>query len=127
MAANLIAAFLFGIWHIVMPLRSYMNGEMSFAAMALMSVGYIILAGIIGIKWGLLYRITGNLWLGLGDHLFNNTIATNMLHVVSPTGTDELQIVRIMAAQLISFAFVLAIYIGKNRKDSVRIEEIQGK
>ena len=127
MAANLIAAFLFGIWHIVMPLRSYMNGEMSFAAMALMSVGYIILAGIIGIKWGLLYRITGNLWLGLGDHLFNNTIATNMLHVVSPTGTYELQIVRIMAAQLISFAFVLAIYIGKNRKDSVRIEEIQGK
>ena len=80
MAANLIAAFLFGIWHIVMPLRSYMNGEMSFAAMALMSVGYIILAGIMGIKWGLLYRITGNLWLGLGDHLFNNTIATNMLH-----------------------------------------------
>ena len=127
MAANLIAAFLFGIWHIVMPLRSYMNGEMSFAAMALMSVGYIILAGIMGIKWGLLYRITGNLWLGLGDHLFNNTVATNMLHVVSPTGPDELQIVRIMAAQLISFAFVLAIYIGKNRKDSVRIEEIQGK
>ena len=77
--------------------------------------------------WGLLYRITGNLWLGLGDHLFNNTIATNMLHVVSPTGPDELQIVRIMAAQLISFAFVLAIYIGKNRKDSVLIEEIQGK
>ena len=48
MAANLIAAFLFGICHIVMPFRSYMNGEMSFAAMALMSVGYIILAGIMG-------------------------------------------------------------------------------
>ena len=28
---------------------------------------------IMGIKWGLLYRITGNLWAGLGDHLFNNT------------------------------------------------------
>ena len=127
MAANLIAAFLFGIWHIVMPLRSYMNGEMSFAAMALMSVGYIILAGIMGIKWGLLYRVTGNLWVGLGDHLFNNTVATNMLHVISLTGADELQIVRIMIAQLISFVFVLAVYSGKNRKDSVRIEEIQGK
>lgn len=46
MAANMIAAFLFGVWHIVMPLRSYMNGEMSFAAMVLMSIGYIILAGI---------------------------------------------------------------------------------
>ena len=111
-----VAAFLFGVWHIVMPLRSYVNGEMSFAAMALMSIGYIILAGIMGIKWGLLTRMTGNLWVGLGDHLFNNTVATNMLHVVSSTGADELQIVRIMAAQLISFAFVLVIYIQEQKK-----------
>ena len=110
MQANFIAAFLFGIWHIVMPIRSYVNGEMSFAAMVLMGVGYIILAGIMGIKWGLLYRITGNIWVGLGDHLFNNTVAANMLHVVSLKGADELQIVRIMAAQIISFAFVLVIH-----------------
>ena len=110
MQANFIAAFLFGIWHIVMPIRSYVNGEMSFAAMLLMAIGYIILVGIMGIKWGLLYRITGNLWAGLGDHLFNNTVATNMLHVVSQNGADELQIVRIMAAQIISFVFVLMIH-----------------
>ncbi len=61
--------------------------------------------GIMGIKWGLLYRMTGNLWVGLGDHLFNNTAATNMLHVVSPTGADELQIVRIMAAQRPVFCY----------------------
>ena len=88
MQANFIAAFLFGIWHIVMPIRSYVNCEMSFAAMVLMGIGYIILAGIMGIKWGLLTRITGNLWAGLGDHLFNNTVATNMLHVVSQNGAD---------------------------------------
>ena len=116
MQANFIAAFLFGIWHIVMPIRSYVNGEMPFAAMVLMGIGYIILAGIMGIKWGLLYRITGNIWVGLGDHLFNNTVAANMLHVVSSTGTDELQIVRIMAAQIISFVFVLIIHYYKNRK-----------
>ncbi len=116
MQANFIAAFLFGIWHIVMPIRSYVNGEMSFAAMVLMGIGYIILAGIMGIKWGLLYRITGNLWAGLGDHLFNNTVATNILHVVSQNSADELQIVRIMAAQIISFTFVIAIYYCKKRK-----------
>ena len=110
MKANDIAAFLFGVWHIVMPIRSYINGEMSFAAMLLMGIGYMILAGIMGIKWGLLYRITGNLWAGLGDHLFNNTVATNMLHVVSLKGADELQIVRIMVAQMISFAFVLIMH-----------------
>ena len=65
---------------------------------------------------GILYRITGNLWAGLGDHLFNNTVATNMLHVVSQNGADELQIVRILVAQIISFVFVLMVYYYKNRK-----------
>jgi hypothetical protein len=116
MQANLIAALLFGIWHIIMPIRSYIYGEMSFMAMVLMGIGYIVLAGIMGIKWGFLYRITGNIWVGLGDHLFNNTVATNMLHVVSQRGADELQIVRIMAAQMISFAFVLVIYYYKTVK-----------
>lgn len=116
MAANFMAAFLFGVWHIVMPIRSYMDGEMPFAAMALMGLGYITLSGIMGIKWGLLYRVTGNIWVGLGDHFFNNTVASNMLHVISRTGADELQIVRIMAAQLISLAFVLAVFTYKSRK-----------
>ena len=71
------------------------------------------------LKWGLFYRITGNLWAGLGDHLFNNTVATNMLHVVSQNGGDELQIVRIMAAQIISFTFVIAIYYCKKSKTPV--------
>lgn len=114
--ANLLAALLFGIWHIVMPIRSYASGEMSFPTMVFMSIGYVILSGIMGIKWGMLYRITGNIWVGLGDHLFNNTVATNMLHVISLTGADELQIVRIMTAQLVSFAFVFMIYRCKNRK-----------
>ena len=68
-----------------------------------------------GIKWGLLTRITGNIWAGIGDHLFNNTVVTNMLHVVSQNGADELQIVRIMAAQIISFAFVLVRYYCRNK------------
>lgn len=119
MKANLISAFLFGVWHIVMPIRSYINREMSFTEMVLMSIGYVILAGIMGIKWGLLNRMTGNIWVGLGDHLFNNTIATNMLHVVSSMGADEMQIVRIMAAQLISFVFVLILYRRKQNRNNV--------
>lgn len=114
--ANFIAALLFGIWHIIMPVRSFINGEMTFAEMVLLGIGYTILAGMMGIKWGLLYRAAGNIWVGLGDHLFNNTVATNMLHVISPTGADELQIIRIMAAQIISLAFVLIIYYYTNRK-----------
>ncbi len=116
MRANLISAALFGVWHIVMPIKSCVDGDMTPVSAVLMSVGYIILAGIMGIKWGLLCRVTGSLWVGLGDHLLNNTVATNMLHVVSQNGADELQIVRILIAQLISFALVLIIYRRERKK-----------
>lgn len=116
--ANLMAAALFSIWHIVMPVRSYVNGEMSFGTMVLMGIGYIVLAGLMAVKWGLLYHMTGSLWVGLGDHLFNNTVATNMLHVISQTGADELQILRIMVAQMLSLAFVLAIHCNRTRREN---------
>lgn len=119
MRANLISAALFGVWHVVMPLRSCVYGEMTVPQTVIMSAGYILLAGIMGVKWGLLYRMTGSLWVGLGDHLLNNTVATNMLHVVSQSGADELQIIRVFAAQLVSFLIVLALYHRKNRDPSL--------
>ncbi len=117
MKANLIAALLFGVWHFVMPVRSFVNGEMQFDEMLVLAVGYIILSGLMSIKWGLLYRMTGSLWIGLGDHFFNNTIASNMLHVVAESGADELQIVRILLAQVISFTACAVIYNQKRKKD----------
>ena len=63
--------------------------------------------------------MTGSLFIGIGDHLFNNTIATNMLHIVTNTGADELQIVRILIAQIILFMIVCLIYKKmKNRKQN---------
>ena len=118
MTANFTAAFLFGVWHIIMPIRSYINGQMSFPTMIFMGIGYIILSGVMGVKWGFLYHMTGNIWAGLGDHILNNTVATNMLHIVTLKGADELQIVRIVAAQFISFVFVLVMYNCKSRKVS---------
>lgn len=112
--ASLIVALLFGIWHFVMPLRSIINGEMTIMSALIIMIGYIILSGIMSIKWALLYKMTGSLWIGIGDHLLNNTI-TNLLHIVSGTGIDELQIVRIIFAQLISFIIVIILY-RKNKK-----------
>lgn len=71
--------------------------------------GYVILAGMMSIKWSLLYKMTGSLWLGLGDHLFNN-LASNLVHVVSNSEADSLQIVRILLWQLLSFATVVWVY-----------------
>ncbi len=108
--ANIISAFLFGVWHWVMPLRSYSDGDLSLSNLLVMGIGYIFIAGIMSIKWGVLYEMSGSLWIGLGDHLYNNVVATNLLHIVSNFSTDEFQIVRIMLAQLLSFVFVMIIY-----------------
>lgn len=115
--SNLIVALLFGLWHFVMPLRSFINGEINLISLIVMILGYIVLAGIMSIKWGMLYKMTGSLFIGIGDHLFNNIIATNILHIVSNTGADELQIVRILIAQIISFMIVCLIY--KKRKNKI--------
>ena len=114
--ANLFAALLFGVWHWVMPLRSYMDGESSVGNLIVLGVGYVVLAGIMSLKWGMLYKMTGSLWMGLGDHLFNNLIASNLVHVVTTDGADDLLIVRIIIAQLLSFAVISILYTRHSRK-----------
>lgn len=112
----LFAALLFGLWHLVTPFRSLIDGEMSGGGFAVMSIGYVVLSGLMGIKWGLLFRMSGSVWIGLADHFFNNCVVTNLLHVVTDTGTDEMQIVRVLIGELTSFFAVLIYYRIKNRK-----------
>lgn len=119
-AAMFFSALLFGIWHWVMPMRSFLCEGSPLSELLVMGIGYIILSGIMSIKWTLLYKMTGSLWAGIGDHLFNNTIATNLLHIVSGGDADSMQIVRVMLAQLISFIIVLIAY--KKYKKSAAAE-----
>ena len=109
-AMILFIGFLFGIWHWVMPMRDYLEGNSTLGNLLVMGIGYIILSGIMSIKWSMLYRLTGSLWMGLGDHLFNNVVVTNLLHVISDNDADSMQIVRIMIGQLLSFILVLVFY-----------------
>lgn len=102
-----IAALLFGLWHLVTPFRSLLDGEMNVGVFAAMSIGYVILSALMGIKWGLLYQLSGTVWIGLADHFFNNCIVTNLLHVVTSGGVDELQIIRVLIGELTSFIAVV--------------------
>ena len=111
--AALLIAFLFGIWHWVMPLRDYADGNTFLANLLVMGIGYLILAGIMSVKWSVLYKMTGTLWMGLGDHLLNNVLVTNLLHVVSNHEADRMQIVRIIIGQVLSFSVVM-LYDRKN-------------
>ena len=108
--AILIQAFLFGIWHVVTPLHNYIDGDIDGLAFLLLSIGYIILAGMMGIKWGLMAQMTGSLYAGMADHFFNNCIATNLLHITSESGTDELMIIRVLIAQILSFLIIIGMW-----------------
>ncbi|MCR4924860.1 MAG: CPBP family intramembrane metalloprotease, partial [Clostridiales bacterium] len=111
-------ALLFGVWHIVTPLHNFIDGDINLVSFIALSVGYIILAGLMGIKWGLMYQLTGSLYSGMADHFFNNCIATNLLHLSTENGIDEMMIVRVLIAQLVSFFIVLFVWIRKNKKDN---------
>ena len=111
----LIVTLLFGLWHFVMPFQLLINEEINLMYFAVMTLGYIVLSGIMSLKWSLLYEMTGSLFIGIGDHLFNNVIATNLLHLVTNSGADKLQIIRIFIAQSISFIIVLLLYYNKNK------------
>ena len=63
-AAILIQALLFGIWHIVTPLHNLIDRDINLGGFVGLSIGYVILAGIMGVKWALMYRLTGSLYAG---------------------------------------------------------------
>lgn len=113
--ANLIQAILFGVWHINNVYVAVLDGSMTIPVAIFMAVGYISLAAILAYEWGLCIMLTGTIWVGMTEHLFNNFIS-NSLHMVTVTGADELQIIRIVLSNILSLTFVLIAAKVKERK-----------
>lgn len=114
--AILFQSLLFGVWHIITPLHNFIDGDLKIAGFLGLSVGYVILAGLMGIKWSLLYKITGNLYAGMIDHFFNNCIASNLLHVSTESGIDEMMIIRVVIAQILSFIIVFIAFLRRSKQ-----------
>ena len=112
---NYVQALLFGIWHIVMCVLGVYDGQMSVLQAVVFAIGYVVLAGILAIEWGTCVSMTGVLWVGLSEHFFNNFIG-NFLHVVSTSGTDEFQIIRIVLSNFLSLGIVLWIIKRKKKQ-----------
>ena len=110
-----IASVLFGIWHIMAPIRDYYDGTMSMSGFIANSVMLVITSALVGFKFAMITKLTGNLYMAMGDHFVNNTIV-NILHVISTSGTDELMILRISIAQSVSFIIVLIWYFVAHHK-----------
>jgi len=119
--AVILSSALFGIWHIAAPVRSMLDGEMSTSGAVMYALMLVLTTGVTGAKFCLLTKITGSLWMPMADHFFNNSIV-NTLHIVSLSGADELQVIRITIAQTVSFLIVLFIYwkSGAHKKSTFR-------
>lgn len=110
----IIASTLFGLWHVVGPVRNYYDGISSMGGAIANVIMLVVTSGLVGFKFALLTKMTGNLYMAIGDHFVNNTIV-NVLHVVSDTGADELMFVRLVIAQTLSCVSVLIYYLRISR------------
>lgn len=116
--AAVIASLLFGLWHIMAPMRNYYDGTMGLGGLLANMLMLAAISSLVGFKFAMLTRLTGSLYMAMGDHFVNNTIV-NMLHVVSSTGVDECMIMRVAIAQSVSFIYVCIWYIIKYRKGRI--------
>lgn len=119
----ILSAVLFGFWHGVAPIRSFIDGESSVMGLCMNCLILILSSAVVGYKYGLITKITGSGFMAMGDHFVNNTLV-NILHVVSENGSDNLQMVRISIAQTLSFILVLIFYFySKKHKNQIQISE----
>ena len=109
MISALATSLLFGFWHIVGPIRNYLDGVSSREGMIANAMMLLITSALVGFKFALLTKMTGNLFMSMGDRFVNNTIV-NLIHVISNTGADEMMFLRVAIAQSVSFMIVLAYY-----------------
>lgn len=123
--AAVITSALFGFWHIVLPVRNYVDREQSFSGMIVQCVLLLVISTLIGLKFTILTKMSGSIYMSMGDHFFNNTIV-NLLHVVTNTGADEMMTVRIFIAQSLSFVLVLIYYCKWRRTNAFNTEREAG-
>lgn len=115
-AAAVFASALFGLWHCAGPLRSFTDGTSSGMQFAVNLAVLVLTSALVGFKYALLAKLTGSLYAGMADHFVNNTII-NILHVTGTSSADELQFIRVSAAQTLSFVIVLLLFISWKRRE----------
>jgi membrane protease YdiL (CAAX protease family) len=106
--ANTFQALLFGMWHLVWPLKNYLTGEQSL--MGAVMYGLILMLGTVtfGFIWGYMFEKTNSLWTPIAAHFAANTIQ-NLLHVQSNGGLDVMVSLRGTLASLLGIASIFFI------------------
>jgi len=117
-ANGFYSSFLFGLWHSVMPLRNFVDGNMSISSTLLTALMLFFSSFLFSIQTGMQYERASSLWDGMVVHFINNASA-NFFHVVFLDGTETTPVMRITIAQIIMFTIVLIRYFSwKNARKS---------
>ena len=116
--ANIVfSSLLFGLWHIVMPVRNYIDGEQSLMGMIMTIILLFCTSFIFSIMLGMQYKQASSLWDGMTVHFINNA-CVNMFHVVFADGSESNPTMRIAVAQTIMFIIVLVRWFMWKRKNN---------
>lgn len=118
--ASGFSSLLFGIWHIAQPVRNVLDGQQSPMGAMISGLLLVITSALLGLQCCMLLRVTGSLWMGMAAH-FTNNAAINLLHVLTASGADEMQTVRITIAQTLSFIMVLILFLRHRRRTEARL------
>ncbi len=106
--ANLFQALLFGIWHLVWPLKSFLTGEQSLASAFMNSLILMLGTVTFGFIWGFMFQMTNSLWTSIAAHFAANTIQ-NIMHINSNNGIDAMAFLRGTFASLLGIACLFLI------------------
>ncbi len=106
--ANLFQALLFGLWHWVWPLKSFLTGEQSMLGALMNALILMLGTATFGFVWGYMFQKTNSLWTSIAAHFAANTIQ-NILHINSNNGVDTMVFLRGTFASLFGIACIFLI------------------
>ena len=118
-ANGFYSSFLFGLWHSIMPLRNFIDGEQSltgsvFSALLLFGSSFLF-----SVQLGMQFKqANSSLWDGMAVHFINNA-SVNLFHVVFADGTESNPTMRIAIAQTIMFIIVAVRWFLWRKKNPV--------
>jgi membrane protease YdiL (CAAX protease family) len=86
--ALVLQAVLFGIWHLVWPIKSLLGGATTLAAVLGTGLALLIGSSIAGFAFGSMYVLTQSLWVPIVVHFLNNAFY-NFVHIRTQDGLDK--------------------------------------